>query len=164
MIVPSNPYSLDISWDPPRIPNGIISQYTVYCVEDTMSSGDALIPSVDLGVDYISSVTNDSTSLTVMGLKPFTPYDCYVTANTSAGESEFSSVVSSITEESGKKTQDFYSMLTCCLIIFLQYQKHLNSQELTFQLLPWFSLGTSLKLLMALSCRTLYYTIQQMEI
>ncbi len=106
MTVPPDPYSLYIMWAQPEILNGIISQYTVYCAESSTSSGDGpLSPDTEFGSNFVSASTN-STSLILTGLRPYTQYNCFVSASTSAGESEFSIVVSAATEQSGKLFAD----------------------------------------------------------
>ena len=101
MTVPSDPYSLYIMWAQPETLNGIISQYTVYCAESSTSSGDGLSPDIETGSDFVSASTNN-TSLILTGLRPYSQYDCFISANTSAGESELSAMISAITEQSGK--------------------------------------------------------------
>ena len=114
VLVPIDPNSLYISWAEPAIPNGIVSVYTVYCEKSdtsTVGSGDSnpLNPytdsppssSDDLSNETVSASTN-STSFTLTGLTPYTQYNCFVSASTSAGESDFSTVISAVTEESGK--------------------------------------------------------------
>ncbi len=84
-----------------------------------MSSGDELFPNIDPEAEYISATTNSSSSLTLLGLKPFTSYDCFVTANTSAGESDFSIAVSVITAESGETVvlDSIHMLLLQCIIL-----------------------------------------------
>ena len=82
------------SWFPPNPTNGIIISYTVCC----RISSDQLSISVKITV----TIVNDSTlSTTLMGLMPFTSYECYVTANTSAGEGSPSSNDTAMTDEDG---------------------------------------------------------------
>ncbi len=107
-------------WAQPETLNGIISQYTVYCAESSTSSGDGLSPDIETGSDlsstssgdglspdietgsdFVSASTNN-TSLILTGLRPYSQYDCFISANTSAGESELSAMISAITEQSGK--------------------------------------------------------------
>ena len=114
MVVPTDPNSLYISWAEPAIPNGIVSVYTVYCEESdtsTVSSGDSnpISPYTDSPPSSSGSLSNETvsastngTSLILTGLTPYTQYDCYISASTSAGESDFSTVISAVTEESGK--------------------------------------------------------------
>ena len=52
------------------------------------------------------SVINGSTVITttmIVGLNPYTNYDCYVIANTSVGSGNYSSVATARTDESGEK-------------------------------------------------------------
>lgn len=65
--------TIDLQWSPPAYPNGKVTNYTVYWVATSGSE--------------ISGETQE-TFYTVNDLKPFTNYTLYVTAWTSAGESE----------------------------------------------------------------------------
>ena len=109
MAVQGSPSQLQVSWDPPDQPNGLILSYSVYCYELTtddllgVGSGDQMLYPV---------VANDALQLVVApgimseanasGLIPYTQYDCYVTANTSVGEGNVSVVQSARTDESSK--------------------------------------------------------------
>lgn len=95
--IAGKPTSLSVNWKKPQILNGIITHYTVYC-EDTRLVGDSL----SLGMENGTEVGGNITSAIVVGLLPYTTYDCFVTASTSAGEGNYSIVVSATTDESGK--------------------------------------------------------------
>lgn len=97
-----------VMWQPPLTPNGIIIQYTVYCyvgyqalvINDShLSNGSG---SGDEDIIGNITVTGSTLSAIVDGLKPYTNYDCFVTAFTSIGEGETSSLVSGTTYESSK--------------------------------------------------------------
>ncbi|XP_069760121.1 phosphatidylinositol phosphatase PTPRQ [Narcine bancroftii] len=68
--------SVLIFWDPPAMPNGIITHYTLYAVEE--------------GTAEAFQRTVMSNNITLTGLKKFTEYKMRVTASTSAGESALS--------------------------------------------------------------------------
>ncbi|XP_060696040.1 phosphatidylinositol phosphatase PTPRQ [Hemiscyllium ocellatum] len=68
--------SILILWDPPAIPNGIITHYTIYAVEEGT-------------IEAFQEVVM-SNNITLTGLKKFTDYKMRVTASTSAGESSVS--------------------------------------------------------------------------
>ena len=99
--VPTDPYSLYFSWTEPAVPNGIISVYTVYCEKSNTTVSSEANSMDDLSTEFVSASTND-TSLTLTGLTPYTQYDCFVSAETSAGESDFSVALTAITEEASK--------------------------------------------------------------
>ena len=61
------------------------------------------------------TITGDVTEVTVMGLLPFTNYDCSVTANTSVGEGPQSIILTQITVESGECV-DVHVLLKSCLL------------------------------------------------
>ncbi|XP_051886667.1 phosphatidylinositol phosphatase PTPRQ [Pristis pectinata] len=68
--------SILILWDPPAIPNGIITHYTLYAVEEGTTEAFQRIVM--------------SNNITLTGLKKFTKYKMRVTASTSVGESAVS--------------------------------------------------------------------------
>ncbi len=103
LAIPGDPFSLDISWDLPTNPNGIITHYNLYCLEynDELGSGDDtwIKPSMESNNETV----NSSFSSTIMtGLVPFTDYSCYVSANTSVGEGPASVMVTGTTDEYSK--------------------------------------------------------------
>ena len=130
-----SPTKLYIQWKPPEEPNGIIVAYSIYCkvmvVNDvqqilgsvsgsgssesipiTASSGLLMSEEVNgLGdiSDYAISVVTKGTELKafVENLTPFTNYECFITANTSAGEGSSSRIVTATTDESGKITLEY---------------------------------------------------------
>ncbi|XP_067906563.1 phosphatidylinositol phosphatase PTPRQ isoform X2 [Heterodontus francisci] len=71
-----NSTSILILWDPPAIPNGIITHYTIYAVEE--------------GTNEAFQGVVTSNNITLTGLKKFTDYKMRVTASTSVGESSVS--------------------------------------------------------------------------
>ena len=101
-LVPSSPLSFNLtqidgdpnqllaSWSLPDPTNGIITAYTVFCK----------LPS-DQEVTIRDTLNNSTLSATVMGLVPFTSYECYVTANTSVGEGPPSNDDTAMTDEDG---------------------------------------------------------------
>ena len=103
--IAGNPTDLSVNWMKPTVLNGNITHYTVYCEENYMfslGSGNSLsLSPVDMGMENGTVVGGNSTSVVVIGLLPFTTYDCFVTASTSAGEGNSSVVVSATTDESG---------------------------------------------------------------
>lgn len=64
--------SLTASWQSPDPANGLITAYTVYC-----RSGET----------DLTPVVTTTKNAEINGLDAFTTYECYVTANTSIGES-----------------------------------------------------------------------------
>ena len=111
-IVPSSPQNfslspvagsasqLSASWSAPIPKNGIITGYSVYC----NTSANQSYPEQVIGsnVPTIISVVNGTTlAVTLTGLKPYTQYCCYVTANTSVGEGSPSTVLTARTDQGG---------------------------------------------------------------
>ncbi|XP_078424688.1 phosphatidylinositol phosphatase PTPRQ [Cetorhinus maximus] len=68
--------SILMLWDPPAFPNGIITRYTIYAVEE--------------GTNEAFQGVVTSNNITLTGLKKFTDYKMRVTASTSVGESSVS--------------------------------------------------------------------------
>lgn len=58
------------------------------------------------------------TEATVMGLMPFTNYDCYVTANTSVGEGPPSEAKTQRTEGSGECVLVGFDRLLCVSVCY----------------------------------------------
>ena len=87
------PTQLSASWTAPQTANGIIISYTISCRENgTMDEF------------FITTVVSNgqATTVNISGLSPFTVYECFVTANTSAGEGDSSNVDTARTDEDGK--------------------------------------------------------------
>ena len=90
------------------MPNGVILYYTVYCDEEMSETGSGTSGDGELSPDnsdtstIVSTVLANETSAVVIELTPYTFYDCYVTANTSAGEGNVSVVDSAQTDASGQ--------------------------------------------------------------
>ena len=95
------PNELLVTWSTPESPNGVILNYTMYC--NASDSGDGDTATVVVPGSQLSAV--------VMNLTPYTYYDCYVTANTSVGEGNSSTVKSAQTDESGKSA--IFELLIC---------------------------------------------------
>ena len=100
-----NSTTVDVTWDPPSITNGILRYYTVvYGSSDGMevlevNSSD--VTSSGMGQDIGSGINVGSISLLVSGLDPFTNYTFYVLAVT-VTPSEPSDGVTVLTNETGK--------------------------------------------------------------
>ena len=106
MRVDGAPTVLEVTWEPPFEPNGVILAYTVYCYELQYSSGlqydddSPLSPFFDdLIAEFSTIVPGNQTQTFVAGLTPFTIYECYITANTSVGEGSPSVIRSAQTDE-----------------------------------------------------------------
>lgn len=107
------PMELSIQWDAPLEPNGELIAYTVYCkvsnqqplCECTKEKNSCLCGGRQHSVSYrkhkVLPVGLIRTSV-IGGFVPYTNYTCFMTANTSIGESQPSSTVSAVTEESSK--------------------------------------------------------------
>jgi hypothetical protein len=100
-----DPTLLSLSWIPPSTPNGEVTNYTVYCEEVPESFGSGSGETED----GIFPESNTTLSVTLPGNKnetlfpdliPFTYYSCYLSANTSAGEGNFSIRLIARTDES----------------------------------------------------------------
>ena len=81
--------SISLTWEPPADDqiNGIIVLYIIRVVP--VNGGATL---------YYNSST---TSVTLTSLSPYTTYECYIAAETSAGRGPFSSALTVQTDESG---------------------------------------------------------------
>jgi receptor-type tyrosine-protein phosphatase Q len=91
----NEPNELLVTWTTPDSPNGIILDYTVYCIADEGQGVGGILPP-----DVVVVVPGTYHSAIVTGLTPYTFYNCYVTARTSAGEGNSSVVVAAQTDES----------------------------------------------------------------
>ena len=83
------------SWAHPMPANGVITAYTLYCtgVEEQFYE-DQFVPE-----EFSLSLGGNVLSTTLENLLPFTVYECYITASTSAGEGDESSPVMRRTNE-----------------------------------------------------------------
>ena len=90
-------------WSEPTLQFGIINSYTVYCNK----SASQAYPEQEIGPDEpsVRSIVNGTTFTTEISLghKPFTQYNCYVTANNTFGEGANSLIASQSTVESSKQ-------------------------------------------------------------
>ena len=121
--VPSKPQSVSVSmllgfptqllirWLAPLELNGILISYTTYCqtLRNESSTGEFAEASAsgsgsDLVPMSVNSmvVSSNATEVRFLGLMPYTTYECFVTASTSVGESNFSSIVTARTDEAGR--------------------------------------------------------------
>ena len=112
--VPSEPLNLDVltiagsptellvTWDPPAEPNGIILSYTVYCYDLPMEEYQPLSNVTITSQPEHKEIPGNETEIILVNLTPYYLYGCLVTANTSVGEGNASSIHFNITDESGK--------------------------------------------------------------
>ena len=110
----SSPLDLLVTWTSPSEPNGVIESYTVYCYKPTTNFGNGTQqysesgsgmqqPDVrDESIYAHTIVLGNETQATVTGLEPYTTYNCYVVANTSAGAGDPSFAHAATTDESGE--------------------------------------------------------------
>ena len=103
--IAGQPNQLLVMWQLPDTPNGLITDYTVYCFgsdENGSNTERVTTPSSILFQNSISNTTVDGSesSAVVGGLDPYTAYDCSVVAYTSVGDGEPSSVESGVTDQS----------------------------------------------------------------
>ena len=109
------PTQLALQWQAPLEPNGNLVAYTVYCKTsleqplcdycDRRSKLSFACGNTAMNTPYSQHAVLPvglSTIATVGGFLPFTNYTCFMTANTSAGESSPSIPTSGITDESGE--------------------------------------------------------------
>ena len=96
-----DPSALYATWSPPGAPcNVTITNYLVYC----NVSLNQVYPEQVVGPNTptVRTIVNTTKlAATLSGLKAFTQYDCYVTANTSVGEGIFSAIATARTAEGG---------------------------------------------------------------
>ena len=78
--------TLSASWTEPDPANGEISGYFIRC--NSVSQ---------------FNISASSTSTTLMGLSPFTEYECVISASTGAGEGSASAPQTATTDEDGTK-------------------------------------------------------------
>ena len=123
--VPSKPQSVSVStllgfptqllirWLPPLELNGILISYTTYCqalrtgsnetttgeFAESSANGSGSFSPMSVNSMVVSS---NATEVLFSGLMPYTTYECFVTASTSVGESNFSTIVTARTDEAGR--------------------------------------------------------------
>lgn len=114
-LVPSAPQSFDVErirdssselqvfWEPPLEPNGIITSYKVYCWEKDNNSTSETSTHAQYDNNTVTKTVPGNSSETIVSyLTPYTFYECSITANTSAGEGNSSTTDIARTDESGK--------------------------------------------------------------
>lgn len=95
-----SPTELLVTWDPPAESNGIILIYTVYYYSLNIAENHIFS---NLTIQSpLEQVLSNETAAFLVDLTPYTFYGCQITANTSAGEGNFSLFKFNITDESGK--------------------------------------------------------------
>ena len=93
------PGQLNASWISPMNRNGILRNYSVSCRITLDQFYNEQVP--DNLTEFIqrTSTDGDTTTTIVMGLEPFTKYQCQVTASTDEGESPVSNSDNATTDE-----------------------------------------------------------------
>ena len=113
MAVLGTPTHLTIQWNPPVEPNGELLAYSVYCGASAQqplcdcdfgnTSPSCPCGDMSLNVSYHQQAVLPvalSQTEEIGGFLPYTNYTCFMTANTSAGESTPGISLSSVTDES----------------------------------------------------------------
>ena len=111
------PTQLSLQWSPPAEPNGELLAYSVYCrmsakqplcnCDNTihMNSTSCLCVHFEVNLSYHQQAAlpvDVPHTLLVGGFSPYTNYTCFMTANTSAGESSPGTPYSAVTDESSE--------------------------------------------------------------
>ena len=110
------------NWTPPSSPDGIVKGYTVYCTVSQNQTYPEQVPTG--GSTYTVFNETSQTSVYLSGLLPFTFYQCYVTANTSAGEGNPSDTNTTQTNQAGK----YQTLHTLLILQFIQYSPNCIGQ------------------------------------
>ena len=110
--IAGQPNQLLVTWQLPDVPNGVVTEYRVFCFESmrAQDSTDGSGEDYDvtpMSISFQNSVSNatllgNESSAVMGGLDPYTRYDCTAVAYTSAGEGEASTFVSAVTDQSSK--------------------------------------------------------------
>ena len=93
------PGQLDASWNSPMDRNGILRNYSVSCRITLDQFYNEQVPDNLTEFTQRTSTDGDTTTAIVMGLEPFTKYQCQVTASTDGGESPVSNSDNATTDE-----------------------------------------------------------------
>ena len=105
------PNQLLVTWQPPDTPNGLITEYAVFCLEsenEGIESGTddntTTFTSSDLFEISASNVTVLGSDMSaIMGsLDPYMLYACTVIGYTSVGEGDASTFASGVTDQSSE--------------------------------------------------------------
>jgi hypothetical protein len=136
--IQGSPTQLTVQWRPPEEPNGELLAYSVYCrkstrqplcnCDSTISVNSTSCPCGDLEQDTSyhrqAVLPVDVPHVKVIGgFSPYTNYTCFMTANTSAGESSPGIPHSSTTDEStpADEPQDVTVNSLNCTAILIQW-------------------------------------------
>ena len=93
------PGQLNASWNSPMDRNGILRNYSVSCRNTLDQFYNEQVPDNLTEFTQRTSTDGDTTTAIVMGLEPFTKYQCQVTASTDGGESPVSNSDNATTDE-----------------------------------------------------------------
>ena len=116
--IAGSPTELLVTWDPPSEPNGIILSYTVYYYDLPMEEYQLLSNVTITSQPEHKEIPGNKTEIVLVNLTPYYLYGCLVTANTSVGEGNASSIHFNITDESGKHySYNFMSQFWICPLI-----------------------------------------------
>ena len=97
--VTGQPGQLNASWINPMDRNGILRNYSVSCRITLDQFYNEQVPDNLTEFMQRTSTDGDTTTAIVMGLEPFTKYQCQVTASTDGGESPVSNSDNATTDE-----------------------------------------------------------------
>ena len=99
--VPMRPMKLEARWTIPEESNGIILNYTVMC-----NGSEVMTSSMTFGGSdaQLGSGRDNEISVTLVGLDPFTVYECSVSAATNDGVGNASETAVARTEQDGELT------------------------------------------------------------
>lgn len=132
--VAGRPSHLLVTWQPPETPNGLITNYKVFCFDSSSDIGSGTKQDTS---EYQASISNETVlasemSASVGGLDPYMIYSCIVVAYTSIGKGEPSSTVSGVTDQSCKVDQYFHHCMLIAIVCCLYYiSQHLEVLLLT---------------------------------
>ena len=97
--VPMRPMELEARWTIPEEPNGVILSYTVMC-----NGSEVMTSSMTFGGSDVQLGRENEISVTLVGLDPFTVYECSVSAATNGGVGDASETAVARTEQDGELT------------------------------------------------------------
>ena len=114
MVVDTNSTAVMLSWQPPVPPNGVIANYSVWYTENLICNNSQVSNSSRM---TLSRTVN---MYTFTGLEEDTPYEFYVSAETSAGEGEAATVMGR-TLEYGECVCMYVSVCVCVRVCVRAY-------------------------------------------
>uniref|UniRef100_A0A915J583 protein-tyrosine-phosphatase n=1 Tax=Romanomermis culicivorax TaxID=13658 RepID=A0A915J583_ROMCU len=129
---------VDISWNSPRVPNGILISYTIYASSDSKDKHNK---------QFVRNINPHAISTVLKNLEPYCHYQLKISASTSMGEGPRSEPIFFVTDTAGKLhsndirnySPSTYTYADCSLLItalfYFKFVIYVNGVDLSVRYL-----------------------------